>query len=193
MKDPYITLGNWNKHYLYFIATVICMNIWCITSGFGYHTYQIGIFIDDEHIGHLYIHKLFYYVLILICSFFYWLYERKRDSNNNELIQENNDENNFDNNNSNTNSTLIYHDIYYYGNKIISDSFAFIIIFLFVFVEIIDRIVHQFFAFGDYWMFELIIMAYLHNKMFNLKIYKHQIFNYTSCYLKINNHCFFIL
>ena len=174
MKDPYITLGNWNKHYLYFIATVICMNIWCITSGFGYHTYQIGIFIDDEHIGHLYIHKLFYYVLILICSFFYWLYERKRDSNNNELIQENNDENNFDNNNTSTNSNLIYHDIYYYGNKIISDSFAFIIIFLFVFVEIIDRIVHQFFAFGDYWMFELIIMAYLHNKMFNLKIYKHQ-------------------
>ena len=167
-----ITLGKWNKHYIYFIATVICMNIYCIISGYGYHTYQIGIFIDEEHIGHLYIHKLIYYLLMLICSFFYWLYERKRDYNNNykELIKEGK----IEQYNSSNNSSLIYHDLYYYGNKNVSDTSAYITIFLFVFVEYIDRIVHQFFSYGDYWMFELLIMAYLHNKLFNINIYKHQ-------------------
>ena len=170
MKNRYITLGNWNKRYIYFLAAVICQNIHCIISGYGYHTYQIGIFIDDEHIGHLYIHKIIYYLLMLICSFFFWLYEIKRDKkNNNEIIQENQTDQS-----SRTNSSLIFHDIYYYGNKKISDSFTYITIFLFVLVEHIDRIVHQFFSYGDYWMFELLIMVYLHNKLFNLKIFKHQ-------------------
>ena len=70
MKNRYITLGNWNKRYIYFLAAVICQNIHCIISGYGYHTYQIGIFIDEAHIGHLYIHKIIYYLLMLICSFF---------------------------------------------------------------------------------------------------------------------------
>ena len=171
MAKPYITLGNWNKHYIYIILTVISMNIYCIISGFGYHTYQIGIFIDEEHIGHLYIHKIIYYLLMLIGSFFYWLYEIKRDKN---IYKQFNQEGKIEHKNSRNDSSLIYHDIYYYGNKIVSDSFTFITIFLFVLVEHIDRIVHQFFSYGDYWMFELLTMAYLHNKLFNLKIFKHQ-------------------
>ena len=79
MKNRYITLGNWSKRYFYFLAAVICQNIHSIISGYGYQSYQIGIFIDQEHIGHLYIHKIIYYLLMLICSFFFWLYEIKRD------------------------------------------------------------------------------------------------------------------
>ena len=171
MKKKYITLGNWNKNYIYIIATVICMNIFCLISGFGYHTYQIGIFIDYEHVGHIYIHKLFYYFIILICSFFYYLYERKRDNTNeNILLQENNN----NNRSANISQELIYHDIDYYGNKNISDSFALLIIFLFALLEHVDRIVHQLFSYGDYWMLELIIMAFLSQKMLQIKIYNHQ-------------------
>ena len=107
---------------------------------------------------------------MLICSFFYWLYEIKRDKKkNNKISQENQNVQS-----SRINSVLIFHDIYYYGNKKISDFFTYITILLFVLVEHIDRIVHRFFSYGDYWMFELLIMAYLHNKLFNLKIFKHQ-------------------
>ena len=171
MVKSYITLGNWNKHYIYIILTVICMNIYCIISGFGYHTYQIGIFIDEEHIGHLYIHKTIYYLLMLLCSFFYWLYEVKRDKN---IYKQFNQESKIERNIPRNDSSLIYHDIYYYTNKTVSDSFTFITIFLFVLVEHIERIVQKFFSYCDYWMFELIIMAYLHFKLFNLKIFKHQ-------------------
>ena len=108
---------------------------------------------------------------MLIGSFFYWLYEIKRDKN---IYKQFNQEGKIEHKNSRNDSSLIYHDIYYYGNKIVSDSFTFITIFLFVLVEHIDRIVHQFFSYGDYWMFELLIMAYLHYKLFNLKIFKHQ-------------------
>ena len=32
----------------------------------------------------------------------------------------------------------------------------------------------QFFAYGDFWMLQLVVMAYLSKKMFNIKIFKHQ-------------------
>ena len=140
-------------------------------AGFGYRTYQVGIFIDDKHISHSYIHKLFYYSIIFICSIFYCLYEYKRDNNNNK--NKLNDE--FTNNKSlNEDKELIYHDIGYYVDKNISNSFTFLMLFLYVLSENIDFITHLFFTFGDYWMLELVIMTYLNHKMFQLKIYKHQ-------------------
>ena len=86
-----ITLGNWNKNYLYIIAIVISVNIYILISGGGYHIYMIGLFIDEDHIGHVYIHKLIYYLLILICSFLYSLYDKKRNNKNNNKIESDND------------------------------------------------------------------------------------------------------
>ena len=146
------------------------MNIYNLIAGFGYHTYQIGIFIDNEHVGHTYIHKLFYYVIVLICSFFYYLYERKRDNTNENLLLQDNKNIRSPNNSQ----ELIYHDIDYYGNKNISNSFAFLIIFLFAFLEHVDRIVHQLFSYADYWMLELVFLVPLSQKMLQLKIYSHQ-------------------
>ena len=166
-----ITLGNWNKNYLYIIAIVISVNIYILISGGGYHTYMIGLFIDGDHIGHVYIHKLIYYLLILICSFLYSLYDKKRNSKNNNKIESDY----YLNKNSTITSSLIYNDISEQSNNNnISDSFALLIIFLYVFFEHTNQIIIQLFSYGDYWMVELIIMAYLNYKMFNIQIYEHQ-------------------
>ena len=74
-----ISLGEWNKNYLYIIAEVISINVYCLCVGNGFYTYQIGIFHDIGYFGHFYIHKLFFYLLILICSSLFLLYETKRD------------------------------------------------------------------------------------------------------------------
>ena len=62
-----------------------------------------------------------------------------------------------------------------YANKKISNIFVLFIIFSYVIFDTINTIVCQYFAFGDFWMAELWIMAYLCKKMFKAKIYKHQL------------------
>ena len=72
-----ITLGSWNKYYLFIIAEAISINISGLVVGNGYHTYKIGLFTNDEYFGHLFIHKFFYFLLILIVTFLFLLYEKK--------------------------------------------------------------------------------------------------------------------
>ena len=73
------------------------------------------------------------------------------------------------------NPELIHYDISQYTNKIIPNIFVLLMIFLYVLFEYIDQTIKMFFAYGDYWMLELIIMAYLNHKIFKIKIYKHQL------------------
>ena len=161
----YLTFGIWNKYYLYIIAMVISMNIHGLIAGNGYHSYFIGFFIVEDHVGHSYIHKLFYYSLILIFSLLYLLYEKKINNHNIPKLE--------NNNTNDTNADIMYYDI----NKInsnISDKFVFLNVLFYVLCENIGPIISQFFSYGDYWMIELIIMAYLNHKMFNIQIYRHQ-------------------
>ena len=155
-----ITFGNWNKYYLNILAIVISLNIYYILSGIGYHSYSIGLLIVEDHSGHNYIHNLFYYLLILIGSFLYSLYDKKINSNNTHKLENNNN--------------LIYNDIDSLNNSNISNKFVILIIFLFALSENIKPFITQFFSYGDYWMLELIIMAYLNYKMLNIQIFKHQ-------------------
>ena len=163
----YITFGNWNKNYLFIIAAIISIDASKTITGLNYHNYKLALFDNNEFVGHMYIHELFYYLLILICSSLFFLYEQKRDKTKIKFDETKNDVERF--------STLIYNDIYYYTNKKISNSFLFWIIFLYVLFEHIDSICRQFFSYCDFWMFELLIMTYLNMKMFNIKIYKHQL------------------
>ena len=165
-----ISLGNWNKYYLYIISIVIFLNITNFITGIGYHTYSLGLFDDNDHAVHTYIHKLFYYLFILIFTFLYFLFDKKRNS---KIIAKLKNDNQNDNN-TNANSFLIFNDIEEQDTSNISDNFAICMIFLFVLFEYIHLIMIQFFSFGDYWMVELIIMAYLNYKMFNIQIYEHQ-------------------
>ena len=171
-----ITLGNWNKNYLYIIAIVISVNIYCLFTGYGYQTYIIGFFIVKDHIGHNYIHKLYYYLLILICFLLYFLYEKKRNSKINNEIKNYNKNDNIDSiNNTNINTfKLIYNDMRQINFSHIPDYFVILILFLYVLSEHIQLILTQFFSFGHYWMVELIIMSYLNYKMLNIEIYEHQ-------------------
>ena len=156
-----ITFGNWNKYYLNILAIVISLNIYYILSGIGYHSYSIGLLIVEDHSGHTYIHNLFYYLLILIGSFLYSLYDKKINSNNIHKLE-------------NNNNNLIYNDIDSLNNSNISNKFVLLIIFLFALSENIKPFITQFFSYGDYWMLELIIMAYLNYKMFKIQVYEHQ-------------------
>ena len=159
----YITLGSWNKNYLYIIVSSLCWLVYEAFNGLGYYFNTINLG-DPRFNGHIYIHKLFYYLLILICSLLFSLYEKKvnKTKNDDELEL----------NKIRFNTFFASQKIF--GAPIISNKNIFLILFLYVLFEFIDQFVKQFFFFGDFWMLELIIMAYLCYKMLMLKIYSHQ-------------------
>ena len=160
----YITLGNWNKNYIYIIAQVILSIIFDVFNGLGYYFYSINLG-DPQFGSHTYIHGLFYYLLILIFSLLFLLYENKI---NNKYITKADDSiilNKIE---------YIHNDISSYENKNISPAFILRTVLFYVIIEFIDQIVKRFFSFGDFWMLELIIITYLCMKMIKLKIYKHQ-------------------
>ena len=160
----YITFGNWNKNYIYIIASIISNLIYDALGGLGYLFYSINIGYDKFG-AHTYIHRLFNYLLILIFSSLFLLYETKINKNAVKTDEI-----------TNMNAIkLIHHNIYFYSSKEISVPFIFLTVFLYVFLEFIDQIAKQFFSFGDFWMIELLIMAYLCMKMLKIKIYNHQI------------------
>ena len=167
----YITFGNWNKNYLYIIGIVVSVNIYSLIAGFGYHTYLIAFFIVPDHTGHTYIHKLFYYLLILIFSFIYFLYDMRRNKNDSRKRKSSN--NSYDSL-IGINGNVCCNNINKGNFSNIPNYFVYLIIFLFIIIEYMEHIINQFFSFADYWMLELIIMAYLNYKMLNIQIFKHQ-------------------
>ena len=173
----FITFGNWNKSYFYIINSCISAVAFDILNGFGYNSFYALQLSDSKFNVHIYIHKLSYYLLILICSFLFYLYEKVRDKNKNKKKEESKDDYSKVDELTNFNSiALIHHDVSYYTNKKISNKFVFFIIFLYVVFDYIDQMVGQYFSFGDFWMVDLLIMAYLCNKMLKMKIYQHQLF-----------------
>ena len=170
--QKWITFGIWNNNYLFILASIFSSIIGRLIKGYDYHTYSLKFFEEYELPQHMYIHRFLYYFLILICSSLFLLYERKRDKEDNDDTQINQD---FQNDELiSSTPELIFNDVSYYVNQKISDSFAYLIIFLYVLFQQIEIITNQYFSFGDFWMFELIVMTYLNNKMFKIKIYRHQ-------------------
>ena len=167
-----ITVGNLNKYYLYIIAIVVTWNIHALLFGLSYRTYSLGFLSVADHGGHTYIHKLLYYLIILISSCLYYLYIKKNEDKNSIKIE---------NNNQNYSAMIGVNRNKFYGYGLnkknfqnIPDYFVYLIMFLYVLFEHIHQIVTQFFYYGDYWMFELGIMAYLNYKMLNIEVYEHQ-------------------
>ena len=175
-----ITFGNWNKNYLYIIGSSISIVIYKIISGYNYYEYKFTFTLgEDEEIitSHFYVHQGFYYFIIFVFSCLFHIYELKRDKINskqkNDLLDAFQKEHLLESGNS---QDLIYNNIYEYpeDNKKISDFFAFIIILLYVLVEQARLTFKRYFVNCDFWMLELIIMAFLNMKMFKVNIYKHQ-------------------
>lgn len=165
----YITFGNWNKNYLYIIASCISAVAFDVINGYGYYFYSLQLS-DSRFNGHIYIHKLFYYLLILICATLFHFYENWRDKNK-KVSREKTIEDLIIINDL----TLIHNDINDYTVQKIPDSFVFWILFVYIIYEFIDQLVRQFFGFGDFWMVELLIMTYLCVRIFKVKIYQHQL------------------
>lgn len=163
----YITFGNWNKNYLYILGTSISLIFYRIITGYSYYTYENRLFDDDEYSTHFYINEFEYYVITLICSSLFLLYEKKRNKNEIQRLNHQLSLNNQD---------LIYNNIYEYENTNISNKFMFLNIFLYVFMNHIEIIYKIYFKNCDFWMIQLIVIAYLNMKMFKIKIYKHQFF-----------------
>ena len=177
----YITLGNWNKNYLFIIGSAISIIIYYIISGDTYYEYKFNPTYENDEKNirdQFYIHQCFYYFIIFIFAFIFHIYEEKRDKNINKikgnLLEQFEEENLLEPNN---NRDLIYNNIYKYPeeNEKISDFFAFIIIFFYILVEQAHHTFKRYFVSCDFWMFELIIMAFLNMKIFKINIYKHQV------------------
>ena len=167
----YITFGNWNKSYLYIIASFASLVLFNVFEGFGYYFYGVQLLSDPIFNGHIYIHKLYYYLFIFICSSIYRLYKKIR--NKNKIIKD--DPKGVDELAIYNNIELIHITTHQYTNKKISNIFVLFIIFLYVIFDTIDTIVHQYFAFGDFWMVELWIMVCIYKILIKAKIYKHQL------------------
>ena len=162
-----ITFGNWSHNYLYIILNVIFGILNQIIIGYGYLAYTLQLFTDSKYGEHIYIHRLFNYIIILIGASLFHLYEKKKEININKnplSIKTGKTPLSLD---------LIYNEIYFYNNSDIANIF--LIIFLYVLFEHIDIICRQFFSFADFWMMEILVMAYLNLKMFKILIYKHQL------------------
>ena len=175
-----ITFGNWNKNYLYIIGSSISIVVYKIITGYNYYDYKFTFTLgnDEQNItSHFYVHQGFYYFIIFVFSCLFYIYELKRDKINRKQKKDSLDE--FQNEHlleSGNNQDLIYNNIYEYAkeNKKISDFFAFIIILLYVLVEQARLTFKRYFVNCDFWMLELIIMAFFNMKMFKVNIYKHQ-------------------
>ena len=176
----YITLGYWNKNYKYIILSIFIDLLKDIISGVNYE----GIFKTIQLFGerelnfslHNYIHQIFSYFGIFIFS----LIITKIESSTSETLMNENIssvDQNSKSNKSNKSIKLIYikdekeRTGFNYKNLFFS-----VIITLFILV-----IAEQFLSlYGvilkdlDFWMFEIIILSMIIQKMFNLKIYKHQ-------------------
>jgi len=165
----YIGFGNWNRNYLFILADVLVVIINDSIKGLGYYTYKLELIKNNDYGGHTFIHKLFYYLLVLIFSLLYYIYQLNKDKNNKPI------------NNSNNHNLLINNEIelihtgpYNYDNSNISNYFVYFVIFLYILSEFVEIIACQLFPYADFWMFELIIMAFLTRKIFKIKIYEHQ-------------------
>ena len=145
--QKWITFGIWNNNYLFILASIFSSIIGRLIKGYDYHTYSLKFFEEYELPQHMYIHRFLYYFLILICSSLFLLYERKRDKEDNDVTQINQD---FQNDELiSSTPELIFNDVSYYVNQKISDSFAYLIIFLYVLFQQIEIITNQYFSFGE--------------------------------------------
>ena len=167
----FITFGNWNKYYLYIIGTSISLIIYRLITGYSYIIYESNIFKNEENSGHFYIHEFEYYFMTFFCAFLFRLYERKRNESTQTPLY-------YESSNLNiiNKQDLIYNKIYEYDNINISNKFVYLNIFLFVFMSHIETVYSIYFKNCDFWMFQLIILAYLNMREFKIKIYKHQFF-----------------
>ena len=186
----YLSFGNWNRNYIYIFLSSIFLNLYKVIVSYNYYSYEFSILeilgSDDtkEVTGHLFIHQFLYYFIIFVFAIIHQIYKKKRYRK--EKLGKRKKQNESKNKDEGsdeiliiTKQDLIYNNIYEYGidNNQISYCFSLIIIFFYVIAEQAHIVFKRFFVNCDFWMLELIIMAFLNKRMFKIEIYKHQYFS----------------
>ena len=188
----YLSLGNWNNNYKYIILSSIFLTIYKIIVGYNYYSYKMDWIAEGKEISsHVFIQQFLYYFLIFIAATVFNIYEQNKEKK--EILDKNNRiskliEKEKTNEILSINSQdLIYNNIYEYEYqyKNISNFFSYIIIFLYIIEEQASIVFKRYFVNCDFWMLELIIMAFLNKKMFKIDIYRHQILSIILVFIPV--------
>ena len=167
----YISFGNWNKKYFAIILEVISLILYHLLTGFDFgDAISVRIVQIGKFRGHYIIHYFFLYIIVFIISLIFYLIDKYKNKNKN-----NEDEpKNRLNYTRTVSSELIYNVKYISITTTNSHFFVLMIIFLYVLVEQGFTIFKMYFKNCDFWMIELYIIAYLHAKMFKIRVHNHQ-------------------
>ena len=170
----YISCGQYNKYYKYIILGIFFNILVNFIFGFDLNDdfKQLLLFPSDGQkklYKHVTVHEIFQYIGIFIFSCII-----ERISNKNEIISQG--VLSLLTERSDSKAILIFKDSQDEIGRISILNFIFVItvnVCLVFSAEIFYQLGLKIF---DFWMFELLVMSYINAKMFNLKIYKHQIF-----------------
>jgi len=181
----YISLGSLNKHHIYIILSIICMNLKDIITGYNYNdSFETVISCKNNH-GLYNKHNIINYIFCYIGTFFLSLifyiketkYYRRKSEKKKNLKEE---EEKKLNDKELLEGKIVY--LHYESRKNFIYSKNTFYIFLFVILLwIIEEHLIEIFVFLkdlDFWALEIIITSLLNSMMFNIKIYAHHVLVY---------------
>jgi len=171
----YISLGEYNKNYKYIFLYLFFRALNDCIDGLEYNKnnilYEDIYFFGDKAKAffneHVMINTIFSYFAMIILSLI--LIKYVSYIKNNKSINKNID-------NSESSINLIYNkpEISLNYNMIKILLYIFLIIFIWVFIDLLEG--QMSFDLNDFWSFKMVFAYFVGKKMFNIQIYKHQIF-----------------
>ena len=170
----YISCGQYNKYYKYIILGIFFNVLVAFIFGLDLNDdfKELLLFPSDEQkklYKHTTVHKIFQYIGIFICSCII-----ERISNKNEISSQR--VFSFLTARSDSKAILIFKDSQDEIGKISILSFIFVITVNVCLVILAETVYQLGLKIFEFWMFELLVISYINAKIFNLEIYKHQIF-----------------
>ena len=168
----YITFGSWNIYYKYILLSTFFLLLNYSTFEIKYNESFTPIKIlpvksQDNLSKHILIHKIFGYLGTIILALIFYKCEKIQISKS--IKKQNNLKGN---ENLLSHIKLIYTN---YQSLLTKDFFILLLIFFILIIyEIFIQIYMNILKDLDFWMIELLILSYINEKMFDIKLYKHQ-------------------
>ena len=174
----YISLGKYNKNFKYIILYIIIALFNNSLSGINYYTgfNELRLIDNNKFSKFSIIHQIFScYLGTFLLSAIFYIFENKKI----KKVHNKSDDNSIDSSRSRNPSShiiLIHKDIIKQASKRKSFLFFLLIIFFWILEEQVIEKYNCTLSHLDFWMFELLIIAYLNSKIFLIQIYKHHLF-----------------
>ena len=173
-----ISIGNYNKNYIYIIFYIIIALSNNSLYGINYYVAfnELKIFPDYKFSQFSFIRQIFStYLGTFILAFIFSIYERKKYHDSPDKNKSNKDEKESSRNQSSS-IMLIHEDGKEKEKKKIAVFPILAIVFGWILEEQLIEKYNCTISHLDFWMLELIVICYLNSKIFKLEIYKHQKF-----------------